>query len=225
MSPLATFLAAQISSGVSRIGQIEILSEDGRAPYRLCHAADRELALAADGGGLELHRGPAGAREISTWGDDGEYRFSKAAENLRRGWLMQLADAEELRQALDGFYPAAAGLWRAESRGQSEPQNLRDKLDRQTGMYRFARNISDQGAQRLVRELCGPAHQCAKRILWQIDAATALDDSEASRHRGVAAGVAEDRAIPLLCREACNFFVAECRKASKREHDEQQQSS
>jgi hypothetical protein len=26
-------------------------------------------------------------------------------------------------------------------------------------------------------------------------------------------------AIPLLCREACNHFVAECRKAAKAEFD------
>lgn len=222
MSPLATFIAEQVASGVNRIGQIEIISEDGHPPYRLCHAGDREAALAGDGGGLEIYQGPDGAREISTWGEDCEYRFSKASENLRRGWLMLLADAEQLRAALDGFHPAALGLWRSELRGDTLAQNLREKLDRQTGMYRYARNISDQGAQRLVREVCGPAHQCAKRILWRIDAQTPLEDSAASRFRGVADGVEEARAIPLLCREACNHFVAECRKVSKREVEEKQ---
>lgn len=222
MSSLATYLAEQVASGTVRIGQLEILSEQGQAPYRLCHADDRESALAEGGDGLEIHQGPARAREISTWAEDGEYRFLKAAENLRRGWLMELADAEELRQALDGFYPAALGLWRALKDGEDLPQHLREKLSRQTGMYQSAGKISDAGAQRLMRELCGPAHQCAKRILWQLDATTPLEDSEASRYRGVAAGVEEERAIPLLCREACNFFVAECRKVSKREAEEKQ---
>lgn len=212
MSPLAKFIAEQVASGVHRIGQIEIRSENGQAPYQLCHADDVKAA------NLATHEGPARARELSTWGEDGDYRFSKASTNLRRGWRMMLADAEELRQALDGFYPAALGLWRAESRGENVAQDLREKLGRQTGMYKFAGKISDPGAQRLVREVCGPTHQCAKRILWQLDGETPLEDSEASRYRGIVGELPEDEAIPLLCREACNHFVAECRKVSKREN-------
>ena len=87
-------------------------------------------------------------------------------------------------------------------------------------MYRFARNISDSGAQELVRTVCGPAHQCAKRILWQIDAATPLEDSEASRFNGIPGNVPENEAIPLLCREACNHFVAECRRVAKVEFEQ-----
>lgn len=214
MTSLAKFIAEQVASGIHRIGQIEIQSDDGEAPYQLCHADD------VGAGGLEVHQGPSRARELSTWGDDGEYRFAKASINLRRGWRMVLADAEQLRQAIDGFYPAALGLWRAESAGVSEVQDLREKLGRQTGMYKFAGNISDQGAQRLVQEVCGPAHQCAKRILWQIDEDTPLEDSEVSRYRGIVGDLPGDQAIPLLCREACNHFVAECRKVSKREHEE-----
>jgi hypothetical protein len=52
-------------------------------------------------------------------------------------------------------------------------------------MYRFARSISDTGAQHLVKQVCGPAHQCARRILWQIDAQTPLEDSEASGQGGI----------------------------------------
>lgn len=211
MSPLASFLADQVASGVQRIGQIEIRSANGRAPYHLCHAGDVEID------DLERHEGPQQAREISTWSEHGDYRFLKASNNLRRGWRMKLADAEELRQALDGFYPAAVGLWRAKLRGGCAPQNLRDKLGRQTGMYRSAGNLSNEGAQRLVHETCGPARQCAKRILWQLDDTTPLEDCEAARYRGIAAEVPEKQAIPLLCREACNHFVAECRKTAKNE--------
>ncbi len=100
-------------------------------------------------------------------------------------------------------------------------QHLRDKLDRQTGMYKFARNLSTEGAQRLVQEVCGPGNCCVKKILWQIDADTPLEDSKASRFPGHL-GAAE-RSIPLLCREACNHFVAECRKASKKEFEAAQQ--
>jgi sirohydrochlorin cobaltochelatase len=130
---------------------------------------------------------------------------------------MVLASAEDLRQALDQFYPAGVGLFLALRQGTLETENLRDKLERQTGMYRFARTISERGAQRLVRETCGPAHQCAKRILWQIDANTPLDDSAASRFNGIVGDLPEAAAIPLLCREACNHFVAECRRVAKEE--------
>jgi sirohydrochlorin cobaltochelatase len=103
-------------------------------------------------------------------------------------------------------------------------QTLRDKLNRQTGMYRFARSISNEGAQKLVQRVCGPAHQCAKKILWQIDADTPLEESEASRFNGIGSGLAEPHAIPLLCREACNHFVAECRKESKKEFEAKAQA-
>ncbi len=120
---------------------------------------------------------------------------------------------------LDHFYPACVGLHLAHRRGTLDVQNLRDKLNRQTGMYRYARTISDAGAQKLVQQVCGPAHQCAKRILWRIDAETPLEDSEASRFMGVPGEIPESEAIPLLCREACNHFVAECRKAAKAEFE------
>jgi sirohydrochlorin cobaltochelatase len=141
---------------------------------------------------------------------------------LKRGWVMALQTEEELRQALDQFYPAGLGLFLAYRNGTLETENLRDKLNRQTGMYRFARTISDAGAQQLVQQVCGPGHLCLKRILWQIDAETPLDDSEASRFNGIPGELAENQAIPLLCREACNHFVAECRKAAKVEFEKKQ---
>ena len=96
-----------------------------------------------------------------------------------------LENEKDLRLALDQFYPACVGLFLAWQDGTLEVESLRDKLNRQTGMYRFARTISDAGAQKLVQEVCGPAHQCAKRILWQLDPQTPLDDSEASRFNGI----------------------------------------
>ena len=167
-----------------------------------------------------LYEGPAAARDLSTYAEDGSYRFTKGQTNLKRGWVMALENEEELRQALDQFYPACLGLFLAQRNGILEIENLRDKLNRQTGMYRFARSISDAGAQALVQKVCGPAHQCAKRILWQIDENTTLDDSEASRFNGIPGDLPAGEAIPLLCREACNHFVAECRKVAKAEFEQ-----
>ena len=213
---LAERLAAAIAGGIRQIGQVSIATQDGK--YILRHIEDEGMPAAA----LDTHGDPGMARALSTWAadDDGHYRFTKGELSLMRGWMLVLSSAEELRQALDLFYPAATGLWFAEKDGRIEVEHLRTKLNRQTGMYRFARNLSDAGAQRLVKEVCGPGHCCVKKILWQLDEATPLDDSEASRFDGVAGDIDRTKAIPLLCREACNHFVAEARKASKAEAEQ-----
>jgi sirohydrochlorin cobaltochelatase len=211
---LAERLAAVIAGGVRQIGEVSITAMEGG--YELRHRDDLETQADM----LESHSGPDAAREISTWAEDGHYRFTKGELSLRRGWRLRVSSAEELRQALDGFYPAAAGLWFSLQDGSLTVEHLRAKLDRQTGMYRFARNLSDAGAQQLVTEVCGPGNCCVKRILWQIDETTPLIDSEASRYDGVVGDIDRAAAIPLLCREACNHFVAEARKASKAEAEQ-----
>lgn len=210
---LAERLAEAIAAGVRRIGQVSIKPQAGG--YLLRHIDDEGL----DPSALELHEDPEAARDISTWAKDGHYRFTKGELSLIRGWLLKLESAEQLKQALDLFYPAAVGLHFARQDGRIEVEHLRAKLNRQTGMYRFARNLSDAGAQRLVKEVCGPGNCCVKKILWQIDETTPLEDSEASRYEGVVGDIDPGAAIPLLCREACNHFVAEARKASKAEAD------
>ncbi len=208
-----------LESGIHRIGELEIQTDVYNHPFILCHQADLGLAESAGFGGLRVHNGPADARDLSTYAEDGTYRFTKGQVNLKRGWVMTLENDNDLRLALDQFYPACVGLFLAYRDGTLEIETLRDKLNRQTGMYRFARSISDAGAQKLVQEVCGPAHQCAKKILWQLDPQTPLDESEASRFNGIPGELPESEAIPLLCREACNHFVAECRKAAKAEFE------
>ena len=201
-----------LNKGIRQIGQIAIHPNTAGAAFALCHIDDSD-SLAQ----LEIHRGPSVARDISTWAADGHYRFTKGELSLKSGWLLLLNDISELRQALDLFYPASIGLWIAEKDGTIAIQHLREKLDRQTGMYKFAKNISDAGAQQLVREVCGPGNCCVKKILWQLDESTPLEDSDASRHNGIVGDT--EKAIPLFCREACNHFVAEARKVSKAEHE------
>lgn len=223
---LRDHLQSLLQQGFHRIGQIEILHGTSLPPN--LDAAIRFVLLHQDdvfSEKLESFTDAAAARQISTLSDDGEYRFTKGQTNLRTGWVMFLSSLDDLLLALEGFYPAGFSLWAAQKNGTLQVENLRDKLARQTGMYRFAKGISDAGAQKLVQKVCGPAHQCAKKILWQIDATTPLEDNEASRFNGIASGLAEPFAIPLLCREACNHFVAECRIASKKEFEEKQAQS
>jgi len=191
-------LTEALASGIDQIGQLRILQN----PLRLHHLDDRDLDK------LEVHTDPQDAREIGLYTPEGEYRFTKGELSLKRGWIFHLNSVDELRQAIDLFYPASLGLWNAWKNDTIRIQNLRDKLGRQSGMYRHARNVSDQGAQELVQNLCGPANKCVKKILWQIDDKLPLHDSEASRFEGIVDQATSKTAIPMVCQEACNFFVA-----------------
>jgi len=216
---ISEHLAKHVADGIRHIGQVAILPGLHGHAYGLCHFEDADTAALPDFGGLTAHHTPDAGRDVSVYADDGDYRFTKGRTDLVRGWVILLEDAAALRLALDHIYPACVGLWLAQHAGTLQVENMRDKLNRQTGMYRYARTISDEGAQALVQKVCGPGHACAKKILWKIDGNTPLDDSEASRYNGIPSNAPEGKAIPLLCREACNHFVAECRKAAKAEFE------
>ena len=212
---LSSRLEALVAVSPVRIGEIEIAVDESVSGYSLYHVSDR--ALAGDTGNLRIYDDPTNAREISTYAKDGTYRFAKGQVNLNQGWMLKLETIAQVQVALDLFYPAALGMYFAKQEGRLEIENLRPKLDRQTGMYRFAKTISDDGAQKLVEKICGPAHQCARKILWQIDEATPLAESPASRYDGIPFPDLNRESIPLLCREACNHFVTECRNAAREE--------
>ena len=210
-------LSRALDEGVNLIGQIRISQQSSPEGtiYQLRHLDDEDK----DADLLEKHTNPRDAREIGLYGPDGHYRFTKGELSLKSGWLFELTSIEDLRLTLDHFYPTSVALWTATENGTIQVQNLRDKLNRQTGMYRHARNVSDQGAQELIKELCGPANQCVKKILWQIDQDTPLERSEASQFPGYLPEADPEKAIPLVCQEACNFFVASARKKSKAEFE------
>src|SRR5688500_1666046 len=96
---IADPLEAFLSHGVYRFGAIEIqtlLSGD----FLLSHETDRKEAAQEGHGQLEVHRGPEAARDLSTYAEDGTYRFTKGQVNLRRGWVMVLSSIQDLRLAL-----------------------------------------------------------------------------------------------------------------------------
>lgn len=219
---LSTALQSALDSGIHRIGQLRIFKDQSSAPYILCHRDDEEKVAAEDFTTLDEYQDPEPAREIGLYTPEGEYRFTKGELSLKSGWVFSFNHIKELRRAIDLFYPASLGLWQAEKNGIIRIQNLRDKLNRQTGMYRHSRNVSDDGAQHLIATLCGPKNKCVKKILWQLDTDTPLADNEASNFNGILERGDESDTIPLVCQEACNFFVAQCRKQSKKEFEETQ---
>jgi hypothetical protein len=210
---IAEALLAAIRAGVHRIGEIEIQTSDLFDRFTLCHHADLDRSREPGHGGLEICEGPEEARRLSLYGSDGAYRFLKAQANLQRGWLMRLGSAADLRLALDHFYPAAVGVWLAWREGRLEIEHLRRKLDRQTGMYRRAKLVTDGAAQELVATTCMGSPVCARRILWGIS--EDIPPSPPPACTGIAEGVAEAAAMPLLCPAPCNHFVTECRSAAK----------
>src|SRR5688500_10403359 len=114
---LSSELQNWIKSGVHYIGELEIQTSDSNFRFILNHYLDSQLSRSAGFGGLEVHQNPDAAREISTYAEDGSYRFAKAQQNLKRGWVMLLKNEEDLRLALDLFYPASVGLFLAQKNG------------------------------------------------------------------------------------------------------------
>jgi sirohydrochlorin cobaltochelatase len=181
---------------------------------------------------LETHHDVEDAIEISKYDDAGNYRPLKTAPNLRHGWRLELASIEELRRALNYFYPGRLAVFAAWKSGPLKTTTLRETLDRQSGMYRVAARISDARIDDLVAEFCRSDSGCLRTILWKRDrngaiASTKLpkekfdpayDQVMATRRRPAGdarASHSEAATVPLLCQEACNLLVAECRKVVK----------
>jgi len=220
--------ALQIAlSDCRRIGQIAIqkLDDGGLA---LSHHDDETR------NDLKLFHSAEDAIEIARYDDAGNYRPLKTAPTLSHGWRLELATLDALGRALDYFYPGRLAVFAAWKSGQLQTTPLRETLERQSGMYRIAAKISDEQADRVVGDFCRSDGGCLRTILWNRDklgtiASTTLpqekfdpafDQTKAGGRPGSAtpatAAIAA-ASIPLLCQEACNLLVAECRKAVKAE--------
>jgi sirohydrochlorin cobaltochelatase len=207
-------LAAALNESIY-FGQILIRKQ--ASGFILCHRDD------AGRDNLEKLQRVGEAAEIARYDDAGNYRPLKTAPNLRHGWRLEVVDLSELRQALDYFYPGRLAMlarWREDSLTTTP---LRETLNRQSGIYRVAAKISDEQIDDLVGNFCRSNGGCLRTILWKRGnrgtvPSTKLpqekfDPSYDQTGRG-------ERAIPLLCQEACNLLVAACRKTVKGEADE-----
>ncbi len=189
------------------IGQIAIREMSG-AGFALFHRDDETRD------DLKVFREVENAIPLSKFDDAGNYRPLKTAPNLRHGWRMEVVDLAALGRALDYFYPGRLSIlaaWR-ESRLTTTP--LRATLDRQSGMYRIAAKISDDEIDEVVGNFCRSDGGCLRKILWRRDASGTIPSTKLPAEKYAAE---LDGAIPLLCQEACNLLVNECRKAVKAE--------
>lgn len=169
----------------------QVLVKREESGYRLCHIDD---AVAE---GLKLYETPRDAREISKLTEDGEYRPLKSAPNLRRGWLLRVADDKELAIAMNYLYPAAIVHWYLHLRGELEVTHYRQNAARQSGIYKRVQALTDEGVQDAARACCEDA-VCLKKTLWDVDERLPL-----AMERG-------EGEIP--CPEPCSIFVSFARR-------------
>jgi sirohydrochlorin cobaltochelatase len=209
-----TLAAALIDS--TAIGQVRI-QRTSTGGFVLSHRDDKP------GGPREVFRRPEDAIAIARFDDAGNYRPLKTAPNLRHGWRLEAVDLDELRRALDYFYPGRLAMLTMWKQNRLTTTTLRDTLNRQSGMYRVAAKISDEQVDDLIGSFCSSDGGCLRTVLWNRDASTAVPSTKLPPEKFDPAhdqtGKGED-AIPLLCQEACNLLVAECRKIVKGETNE-----
>ena len=182
---------------------------------------------------LKIFRSAEDAIDIAKHDDAGNYRPLKTAPKLRHGWRLNLETLEDLRRALDYFYPGRLAMFAAWKSDKLQITPLRETLERQSGMYRAAARISDSQINDVVADFCRSNGGCLRTILWKRDAEEviastklpkekfdpAYDQMMASKPPGspTPATAPIPATIPLLCQEACNLLIAECRKVVKGE--------
>ncbi|MBV8813484.1 MAG: hypothetical protein JO271_03260 [Verrucomicrobia bacterium] len=200
-----------LNGGPLYVGEIIVRRVNPRG-YVIRHWKDDQQPDAT----LARYADTTAALEIVRYDAKKKYRPLKGAPNLRRGWELRVSSVAETRQALDYFYPGAFATWLAYNRDEVLPVDLRETLQRQTGMYRVTQKLTLPQAEELAGRFCQSGSGCLRTILWKIDGHSPrryLPESkfdstvdQLGRNYGV---------IPFLCVEACNLFVAEARKIIK----------
>jgi sirohydrochlorin cobaltochelatase len=111
---------------------------------------------------------------------------------------MTVDDFGAYRTILDLLYPAAIAnrsLWKD---GKLPIAPWHETAERQSGRFRVVRELGDEGVRELVAQVCDRG--CLKRRLWTPCAQEV---------------VPAPNEIPLLCPEACNYFVSKAREKLK----------
>jgi len=212
-------LESWVAEGLRCFGQI-LIERSTRGSFLLCHRDD---------GGrddLIISFSAENAVKIAKFDDAGKYRPLKTAPNLRHGWRLELATLRELRHALDLLYPGRLAMFLAFRKKELATTPLRETLKRQTGMYRVASQISNDQIDEIVGNFCRSDGGCLRTILWKRDESGAIAstklppqkfDPAIDQAAGPRSAPAATTMMPLLCQEACNLLVAECRKEVKSE--------
>jgi sirohydrochlorin cobaltochelatase len=203
------------------VGQILVQKKAGAA-FVLLHCDDASIDQ------LQAYRDAEDAIEIAKYDDAGNYRPLKTAPNLRHRWRLEIDTVDELRRTLDYFYPGRFAVFATWRTGCLKTTSLRETLERQSGMYRVAAKISDPQINDIVADFCRSDRGCLRTILWKRDRNSGIASTKLPKekfdpvHDQTTAQSTSSHptapTIPLLCQEACNLLVAECRKVVKGEN-------
>jgi sirohydrochlorin cobaltochelatase len=166
----------------------------------------RPLADVARSGGLAEVSTVRELRDLAKYDAEGSYRPLKTAPGLVSGWRTVTSSPAEFLKRLDAVYPGLFATWISYQRGETLPVALRQTLNRQTGMYRFAGTITPEMGAEIKRDLCGAG--CLRHVTWPIEEGDAPCPPEVP-----------SEALPLLCTEACTFAVSRARELAKAAHD------
>ncbi len=199
MMSLSEKLEATVAPDLKiRLGQLT-LARNADGAFIAHHKMDCPVS-----GGLRDLKSNADLEETVKMTDSGEYRPLRSAPTLPCGWVISRPDAGAFLQALDVIYPAAFATWISYHAEESTPIPLRETLERQSGMNEDAGNITDQQANKIMRDVC--AAGCLKKISWPIDDQCAFSRIAPIRNR-----------IPFICLEACTFAIEAAREHSSGE--------
>ncbi|MBV8781116.1 MAG: hypothetical protein JO353_06935 [Phycisphaerae bacterium] len=207
MSDLEQLLETQLADGALFIGQV-VIRRHASGGFELRHRDDSD----------DISLVPKCAVEMAKFDDAGKYRPLRTAPNLRHGWRMLAANLRAVIDLVDEIYPARLAAWRAWRLDRLTTTPLRETLNRQTGMYRVAAKIADAQIDELVGHFCRSNGGCLRIILWRLDSSGQIASRKLPPSKfdpeSDQIGTGE-KCLPLLCQEACNLLVNECRKAVK----------
>ena len=165
---------------------------------------------------IRIFTRPAAARDLARYDRLGRYRSLKGAPNLPTGWRLRLESVEEVLRTLDTFYPGAFATWIAFQQGNLAAVNLRDTLQRQSGMYRVTQKITNAQADELVGKCCRSDGGCLRTILWRLDPETPISSLPLAKFDPSVDQLGQTgKCVPYLCVEACNLLVANARRVVK----------
>lgn len=184
-------LAAFVAEPWTEIAFAQALIRRAKGGFELRHAED---AAAATLKPVSLNE----VRALANFTEANEYRPLKTMPNLRRGWLLQVANAAELEFALAQLYPGAVPDWFAARASPPPITDYKPFTTRQSGMYRVTTILTDAEVSEVIDKTC--ATVCLKQRLWT----NADKPADARGAKSI---------IP--CLEPCAILLENARKAAR----------
>ncbi len=208
------WLSEQLVHGELRIGEV-VVRRNHKEKF-VIHHCDSDWNTAT-----RRSTNAAMARVFARTDSTGAYRPLKSAPNLAQDWVLVLSNVQEVRQALDLLYPAAIGMWLAHEDGKLAVVNFCATAGRQSGMYKIVGEAAPELVDEVSQRTCASGGKCLRTILWEIVPGRKPGGHPPSKFEPQIDQLTglprERRVLPILCAEACNFFVAACRATLKEE--------